>query len=202
MRTEFERTIELLGEWIESEGLGEWQISGAPALNARIDELLGKDVPTVLPIAAIAIFLVLVIGTRSLLVPCIVLAPLVLALVWLAGVMGFAGIAVSAVTIAIAPLVLGIGVDGGVHFVSSWKRHEGQLEEVFAETGLAIIVTVTTSVAAFGTFVFSESPSLIRFGSQASLALIGCLVVTLTVLPTLSRLFLPIDQQIRSAEDS
>jgi predicted RND superfamily exporter protein len=69
-------------------------------------------------------------------------------------------------------------------------------------TGLAIIVTVTTSVAAFGTFVFSESPSLIRFGSQASLALIGCLVVTLTVLPTLSCLFLPIDQQIRSAEDS
>ena len=202
LRTEFDRIVLLLGDWIDREGLGGWQVSGAPVLNARIDELLGEDVPTVLPIAAIAIFLVLVIGTRSFLVPCIVLAPLVLALIWLAGMMGLAGIAVSAVTIAIAPLVLGVGVDGGVHFVSSWKRHEGQLEEVFAETGLAIIVTVATSVAAFGTFVFSESPSLVRFGSQASLALIGCLIVTLTVLPTLSRLFLPVDRDERSTESS
>jgi len=191
IRAEYDRTISALEVWIDDEGLGDWQISGAPALNSRIDELLGKDVPRVLPIAAIAIFLVLVIGTRSLLVPCIVLAPLILALVWLAGLMSFFGIAVSAVTIAIAPLVLGIGVDGGVHFVASWRRHEGQLEEVFAETGLAIVVTVTTSVAAFGTFVISDSPSLIRFGSQASLALIGCLVVTLTVLPTIVRRFLP-----------
>ena len=153
--------------------------------------MLTKDVPRVLPFAALAIFAVLVIGTRSVLLPIVILAPLSLALIWLAGVMSLFGIAVSAVTIAIAPLVLGIGVDGGVHFVSSWQRHDGQLEEVFAETGLAIIVTVTTSIAAFGTFVISDSPSLIRFGSQASLALAGCLLVTLTLLPTIARRWLP-----------
>jgi predicted RND superfamily exporter protein len=87
--------------------------------------------------------------------------------------------------------VLGIGVDGGVHFIFAWRRHHGELEEVFAETGLAIIVTVATSVAAFGTFVISESPSLIRFGSQASLALIFCLIVTLFILPTIARRFVP-----------
>ena len=194
IRAEYDQTLSALQAWVANEGLGEWRISGAPALNSRIDELLSKDVPTVLPIAAIAIFLVLVVGTRSILVPCIILAPLLLALVWLAGLMSLFGIAVSAVTIAIAPLVLGIGVDGGVHFVSSWKRHNGRLEEVFAETGLAIVVTVTTSVTAFGTFIISDSPSLIRFGSQASLALIGCLIVTLTVLPTVARRLLPMDR--------
>jgi len=194
LRAEYDRTLAALDTWINEEGLGEWQISGAPVLNARINELLTRDVPTVLPIAALAIFLVLVVGTRSLLLPCIILAPLLLALIWMAGVMSFLGIAVSAVTIAIAPLVLGIGVDGGVHFVSSWKRHKGDLEEVFAETGLAIVVTVMTSVAAFGTFIISDSPSLIRFGAQASLALIGCLVITLTVLPTVARRFLPIER--------
>jgi predicted RND superfamily exporter protein len=192
LRTEYDRTLGAIENWISAEGLGEWQISGAPSLNSRIDELLDKDVPRVMPIAAIAIFLVLVIGTRSLLLPCIILAPLFLALVWLAGLMSLFGIAVSAVTIAIAPLVLGIGVDGGVHFISAWRRHQGDLEEVFAETGLAIIVTVTTSVAAFGTFVISESPSLIRFGSQASLALIGCLIITLTILPTIARRLVPV----------
>ena len=201
IRAEYDRTMRVLGEWIAGEGLGSWQISGAPALNSRIDALLSKDVPTVLPLAAIAIFLVLVIGTRSMLLPCFILIPLLLALVWLAGLMNLFGIAASAVTIAIAPLVLGIGVDGGVHFVSSWKRHKGDLEEVFAETGLAIMVTVTTSVAAFGTFIISDSPSLIRFGSQASLALIGCLVVTLIVLPTIARRFLPTGDDSRTDED-
>lgn len=195
IRAQYDQTLSALDAWIADEGLGDWQISGAPALNSRIDELLSKDVPTVLPIAAIAIFLILVIGTRSLLLPCIILMPLFLALIWLAGLMSLFGIAVSAVTIAIAPLVLGIGVDGGVHFVASWKRHRGNLEEVFAETGLAIVVTVTTSVAAFGTFIVSDSPSLIRFGSQASLALIGCLIVTLTVLPTIARRLLAVNDK-------
>ena len=190
IRADYDRTIAELEAWISSEGLGAWQVSGAPALNSRIDELLTADVPRVLPFAAIAIFVVLLVGTRSVVLPIMILAPLFLALVWLAGLMSLFGIAVSAVTIAIAPLVLGIGVDGGVHFFASWRRHEGNLEEVFAETGLAIIITVTTSIAAFGTFVISESPSLIRFGSQASLALAGCLVVTLTLLPTIARRFL------------
>jgi predicted RND superfamily exporter protein len=101
VRAEYNRTIQVLDEWIAQEGLGSWQISGAPALNSRIDALLNKDVTTVLPIAAISIFLVLVIGTRSLLLPCIILVPLLLALVWLAGLMSLFGIAVSAVTIAI-----------------------------------------------------------------------------------------------------
>ena len=192
IRAEYDRTLEVIDDWIRREGLGEWQISGAPSLNSRIDELLGNDVPKVLPIAVIAILMVLVIGTRSLLLPCIILAPLFLALLWLAGIMSYFGIAVSAVTVAIAPLVLGIGVDGGVHFVASWRRHQGQLEEVFAETGLAIIVTVTTSVAAFGTFVISDSPSLFRFGSQASLALIACLAITLGMLPAIVRRWVPI----------
>ncbi len=202
VRAEYGRTIASLETWIADEGRGDWKISGAPSLNARIDYLLDKDVSTVLPIAAMAIFLVLVIGTRSVLLPCIILIPLSLALVWLAGLMSLFGIAVSAVTIAIAPLVLGLGVDGGVHFISSWKRHQGNLEEVFAETGLAILVTVTTSVAAFGVFVISASPSLTRFGSQAALALIGCLVVTLTVLPTIARRVLPADEGRFSVESS
>jgi predicted RND superfamily exporter protein len=53
-------------------------------------------------------------------------------------------------------------------------------------------------VAAFGTFIISESPSLIRFGSQASLALAGCLIVTLILLPSIARLFLTPDQHASS----
>ncbi len=172
---------------IEHLELGNWQLSGAPVMNARIDELLYADIRFVLPLATGLILLVLAIGTRSGSLPFVVLLPLVLSLIWLAGAMSFGGVAASVVTAAIIPMVLGIGVDGGVHLLSSWRRHNGDLEVVFAETGLAVVVTVTTSIAAFGAFIVAKSPSLIQFGAQAAAALFGCLVVTLFILPIILR---------------
>jgi predicted RND superfamily exporter protein len=168
---------------IERLGLGSWQLSGAPAMNARIDELLYADIQFVLPLAAALILLVLAIGTRSFSLPFVVLLPLVLSLIWVAGAMSFAGVAVSVVTAAIVPMVLGIGVDGGVHLQASWRRHDGNLGDVFAETGLAVVVTIATSIAAFGAFIVARSPSLIQFGAQAAGALFGCLLVTLLIMP-------------------
>ncbi|MDH4125493.1 MAG: efflux RND transporter permease subunit [Gammaproteobacteria bacterium] len=166
-------------------GLGRWQLSGAPAMNARIDELLFADIRYILPLAAAFILLVLVIGTRSGSLPFIVLLPLVLSLIWVTGAMSLGGVAASVVTAAIVPIVLGIGVDGGVHLLASWQRHDGDLASVFAETGLAIVVTVTTSIAAFGAFMIANSPSLAQFGAQAAGALLGCLLVTVLLLPVL-----------------
>jgi predicted RND superfamily exporter protein len=172
---------------IEDLELGSWQLSGAPVLNARIDELLYADIRFVLPLATGLILLVLAIGTRSGSLPFVVLLPLVLSLIWVAGAMSFGGVAASVVTAAIIPMVLGIGVDGGVHLLASWRRHNGDLGVVFAETGLAVVVTITTSIAAFGSFIVARSPSLLQFGAQSAGALFGCLLVTLMILPIILR---------------
>lgn len=194
IRRNYRATMLTLQPWIEESGLGPWETSGGPVMNERINELVYADVRTVLPMAVIAILFVLAIGTRSLLKPFLVVLPLSLALAWLLGTMGLFGIAASVATVAIAPLVLGVGVDGGVHLLSSWQRHRGELAEVFAETGLAIVITFVTSATAFAAFLFARSPSLVYFGSQAAFALAGCLFVTLAVLPFLFRLLLPRDQ--------
>lgn len=191
IRRNYRATMLALQSWIDEVDLGPWQISGGPVLNERINELVYADVRVVLPAAVMAILLVLTIGTRSLLKPVLVLLPLSLALIWLLGTMSLFGVAASVVTVAIAPLVLGVGVDGGVHLLSSWHRHQGVLTEVFAETGLAIVITFATSATAFAAFLFARSPSLVYFGSQAAFALAGCLFVTLAVLPFLFRRLLP-----------
>lgn len=183
IRSNYEAVTRDIEQQIARLKLGNWQISGAPAMNARIDELLYDDIRFVLPLAAGLILLALALGTRSFSLPFVVLLPLVLSLIWVAGAMSLLGVAVSVVTAAIVPIVLGIGVDGGVHLLASWRRHDGKLDDVFAETGLAILVTITTSMAAFGAFVVAKSPSLIQFGAQAAGALFGCLLVTLLIMP-------------------
>ena len=187
IRGNFEAVTWDLERQIERLELGAWVLSGAPALNARIDELLFADIRFVLPLAAGLILLVLAFGMRSVGLPFVVLLPLVLSLIWLAGAMSLAGVPASVVTVAIVPLVLGIGVDGGVHLSAAWRRHDGDLTAVFAETGLAIVVTIATSIAAFGAFVVATSPSLVQFGAQAAGALLGCLIVTLWLLPVILR---------------
>jgi predicted RND superfamily exporter protein len=191
MRSNFRAMTAALDDWINAVGLGDYELSGAPVMNERINELVYRDVRIVLPLAVVAILAVLALGTRSLVRPLLVLLPLTLALAWLVGLMGWAGISASVVTVAIMPLVLGIGVDGGVHLLAAWQRHEGRIVAVFAETGLAIVITVATSITAFAAFLVAQSPSLLYFGSQASFALLGCLVVTMVVLPFLFRLLLP-----------
>jgi len=187
IRGNFETVTWDIEHQIERLGLGNWQLSGAPAMNARIDELLYADIRFVLPLATVLILLVLAIGTRSASLPFVVLLPLVLSLIWLAGAMSLGSVAASVVTAAIIPMVLGIGVDGGVHLLASWRRHDGDLAVVFAETGLAVVVTIATSIAAFGAFIVASSPSLIQFGAQAAGALFGCLLVTLFILPIILR---------------
>lgn len=185
IRGNFEAVTWDIDQQIKHLGLGRWQLSGAPALNARIDELLFADIRFILPLAAAFILLVLAIGTKSGSLPFVVLLPLVLSLIWVSGAMSFGGVAASVVTAAIIPMVLGIGVDGGVHLLAAWQRHEGDLTTVFAETGLAVVVTVTTSIAAFGAFMVAQSPSLAQFGAQAAGALFGCLLVTIFLLPVI-----------------
>lgn len=187
IRGNYEAVTWDLERQIERLQLGNWQLSGAPAMNARIDELLYADIRFVLPLAAGLILLILAIGTRSASLPFIVLLPLVLSIIWISGAMAFGGIAASVVTAAIIPMVLGIGVDGGVHLLASWRRHDGDLAAVFSETGLAIVVTIATSIAAFGAFIIAKSPSLVQFGAQAAGALLGCLLATLLLLPIILR---------------
>ncbi len=171
--------------WIERLGLGDYSVNGAPRLNARIDEVIKTDVATVPTVAVFAVLAVLVIGTRSFVRPVLVLLPLVAALLWLGAGMSVAGVAASLVTVAALPLVIGIGVDGGVHMIAARHRHDGDINRMYADTGVAVLVTILTSMLAFAAFVFVRSPAMVQFGSQVAFALCGILLATLVVLPLL-----------------
>ena len=181
----YKPAVAALEQWIADLEFGDYSISGAPRLNARVDEVIHIDVANVPYVAIGLVLVVLVIGTRSLLRPAAVLLPLAAAMLWLVGLMASLDIAASLVTVAALPLIIGIGVDGGVHMLAAWKRYDADINRVYADTGLAILVTILTSLLAFTAFVFVRSPAMVQFGSQVATALLGILVGTLVVLPLL-----------------
>jgi predicted RND superfamily exporter protein len=112
------------------------------------------------------------------------LVPVVLGSLWTVGFAGFAGVPIDPFTIVVAPLLLGIGIDDGLHALQG-ERAFGSLGASLAASGRAMTLTTLTTCAGFGSLAFSRVPSLARGGLLVAVGTFVCLVATLVVLPAL-----------------
>ena len=83
----------------------------------------------------------------------LVLAPLVLSNVLTVGVMAVFGIAFNVVNVVVVPLLLGIGVDSGIHLVHraemlAKERRRGDL--LASTTARAVFYSALTTTVSFG----------------------------------------------------
>ena len=81
------------------------------------------------------------------------------------------------------PLIIGIGVDSGVHLVHSWREHGHSVREAVRTSGKAIIVSSFTTIIAFGSMYLARYDGLRSLGLVLVLGVSCCLVATLFVLP-------------------
>jgi predicted RND superfamily exporter protein len=163
-------------------GAEDYHLSGSAVVNHRINDLLARDWWRLLLIAgsSIGAALVLFTGARA---GLLVLLPLVAGVIWTAGAMGWLGIGMSVMSAAVFPLILGLGIDDGVHVILYQRRRSRNLVSLYRDTGVALVATTATTVIAFGAFVFSDTRGLVHFGIQAAIGLMVCLAVSLMALP-------------------
>jgi hypothetical protein len=180
---EFEQLMDSISALAGESGFYPPRVAGAAVVNARLCELLRRDLPRTVCIALAAVALVLVVGMGGMRGALLALVPLACGLIWTGGLMGFAYTPLSVMSVAIAPLILGVGVDDGVHMLMACRRSGGRLEHVYRHTGIAVVATTATTVAAFASLIPSGTEALTEFGWQASVGLAVCMVASLTVLP-------------------
>jgi len=88
------------------------------------------------------------------------------------------------------PLLLGLGIDDGIHIVHRMlEQPEAPFAEVVAAVGGGIAMTTITTCASVGTLLFIHHSGI---ESMAILLLIGlplCLVASVTLLPACAVLF-------------
>ena len=86
------------------------------------------------------------------------------------------------------PLLLGIGVDNGIHMVTRARTLiSGAGDLLGTGTARAVIFSALTTLAGFGGLAFSRHVGMATMGELLTLGLSLTLVTTLIVLPT----FLP-----------
>ncbi len=78
------------------------------------------------------------------------------------------------------PLILGLGVDDGVHLVARWLENRG---DALTATGSAIWRTSCTSALGFGSLITAASPAIASLGLLVLIGVAATFVTSLFVLP-------------------
>ncbi len=129
---------------------------------------------------------------RSLSLALIAIAPNLLAAGAVLGVMGLVGIPLDIMTITIAAIVVGIGVDNCIHYVYRFMRefdkdrdYTATMYRCHGSIGRALYYTTLTVIIGFSTLTLSNFNPSIYFGVLTVLAMAAAVLGALLLLPRL-----------------
>jgi predicted RND superfamily exporter protein len=155
-----------------------------------------------LGVVFIAILLMFLILFRSMSLALIALAPNLLAATLVLGVMGLLGIPLDIMTITIAAIVVGIGVDDCIHYVHRYmlefpvdRDYRAAMYRCHNSIGRAMYYTTLTVVIGFTTLTLSNFTPSIYFGLLTVLAMVAAVLGALLLLPLLIIHFKPLGPQ-------
>ena len=84
------------------------------------------------------------------------------------------------------PLILGIGIDDGVHIIHRYRiEGPGKIRTVFTSTGRAVFLTSLTTMLAFGSLKFATYRGLGSLGMALFIGVGTCFLTSVIVLPAI-----------------
>ncbi len=117
------------------------------------------------------------------------LFPLAVGVVATLGAMGLAGVPLNPANLIALPLIVGVGVDNGLHVLHDYHdKPPGKLYRLTAATGRGILVAALTTVLGFGTLTLARHRGMASLGLALTLGVTFCMVAALVVLPAILRL--------------
>ena len=161
-------------------------VTGEALITTRLLNGVEKDVLKVTVIAVAFIFVIIYIGfgRRSPMFAILAMIPVGFGVLALLGTYDILGGDLNFISIMMIPLIVGIGIDDGVHII---HRHlegeEGGLPGVIMHVGKAIFLTSATTCIAFGTMIGAKHPSIRSLGLIPVLGIGFCFVGSIVFLP-------------------
>ena len=147
----------------------------------------------------VAITAMLVVLFQSFNLALIGIVPNLMAALLVLGGMGWAGVPLDMMTITIAAISIGIGVDNTIHYVHRFKRefqHDGDyiatMYRCHSSIGRAMYYTSITIIFGFSILALSNFKPSIYFGLLTGVAMLSALLGSLLLLPKLLLLFKPL----------
>jgi hopanoid biosynthesis associated RND transporter like protein HpnN len=136
--------------------------------------------------AAVLVALLVMVALRSWRLLLLVMVPLVLAgsLTTAAGTL--LGLPYNFANVLVLPLIMGIGIDSGLHLALAAERRRDALSAVRGPTGRAVVYSALTTIVSFGSLAVSAHRGTASMGMLLTIGMVCVLATMLFVLPPLA----------------
>jgi uncharacterized protein len=158
-------------------------VTGTNVVSKEFRRIFQREAPRAVLFGLLLVAVLLLLDFRSLSLTAVALAQLICGVVLMLGVMRVCGIHLNYVNSFVATMILGVGIDYGIHIVHRMSLTGGKLEPGLLETGKAVVIAALTNIAAFGTLMLGHYPALRSFGAVAAIGSATCLLTALTFVP-------------------
>ena len=171
--------------------------TGRPITRYVASTAMQDEMQSSLVLGSLFVFITLSIGFRSPKQAAVTLIPILLVVVWLYGLMNAAGSSLNIVTVTIATISLGVGIDYCIHVTERYREsrekgetHHEALVAVGGACSMALIGSAASDSAGFLVIALSPMGLFSNFGiysaAMISLSLIASLILTTAALGLLS----------------
>jgi len=165
--------------------------------NNLLQSLFSSQIKTILTVFTI-IFILFLIVFRSISIALIAVAPNIMPSLVILGLMGLVGIPLDIMTITIAAIAIGIGIDNAIHYISRFKTellvdsdYVSSMYRAHNSIGVSMFYTAATVAIGFLVLILSNFIPSIYFGIFMAIAMLSAVIVNLTLLPKLLIIFKP-----------
>jgi len=147
--------------------------------------------------ASLVIVPLLFFDFRNLLHTFWAILPLVLGMVQMFGLMGLLNIPLNPANMIVLPIILGIGIDNGVHIVHDFLQQGRGYRQMSSSTCMAIVINSLCNMVGFGSLMIASHQGLQSLGRVLTIGM-ACILANSLVLPNLLVLY----QQRQSRQKS
>jgi len=153
-------------------------------INRDLQRLVLHDSQRAMGWTAAGILLVVYLSFRNLRVSLIVLIPIIFGIVTTFGLLLLVRHHFSFISITAIPLIIGIGIDNGIHLVRRYQENErNEILVITKASGAALIQSNLTTIVGFGALMTSSFAPLVEMGLVTSLGVALALAGGLLLIP-------------------
>lgn len=174
------RYIEALPPELSRDGV---IVSGWEFLGPTIFEMVLRELPLVLAPIALLVLVSLWLAFRNIWDVLLSLATLLFSAIGLQAIMDLMGWRWNLLNLMAMPLLLGMGIDYGIHIQLALRRYSGDLVAVRKSVGRALLLAGTTTVVGFGSLSFSTNAGMASLGKVCALGIALALLTAVYLLP-------------------
>ncbi len=176
--------MQALGRFVEEVRTVDPHVTGNPLQAHEASLEMKRSYQEAAFYSLLVILGVLVLDFKSLQYALLAMLPLGVGVLQTFGLLGLLDVALNPANLIALPLILGIGVDYGVHILHEFREQQGPYR-MSPATAVAVLVDALTTLVGFGSLMIASHQGLQSLGRVLTLGVTCCLFTSLVMLPAM-----------------